>query len=252
MSEVQNETAPKGRCSNRVPGCLTVADRAPVRGLCLGLALFPNRRPTFLLGSSNRCTARSGDAFALGGCLRPTRATLGVVVVLPSLCPIPFHPNADRTSFGGGHLSAPATGAVLRSRRSAIAVTQIRKCLEKFVRFSVKLPQSGLCALSGERFHVDGHVTMISEYVRGKGYESLCGPHVQRSGEVAAWLKSERFVKVTRRDDSSSLTIRNVCKRATPSFFLTRRARPPRSRRADVRGRQESEAARAAGDRDSS
>ena len=34
---------------------------------------------------------------------------------------------------------------------------------------------------------------------------------MSRSGKVAAWLKSERFVKVTRPHDSSSLTIRNVC-----------------------------------------
>jgi hypothetical protein len=44
---------------------LPVADGAPARGLRLGFALFPNRRPAFFLSRSNRRPTRSGDAFAL-------------------------------------------------------------------------------------------------------------------------------------------------------------------------------------------
>ena len=43
----------------------------------LGLAFSPQFRPAFLLGGSNRRSARSGDAFALAGCLWTARARLG-------------------------------------------------------------------------------------------------------------------------------------------------------------------------------
>ena len=128
----------------------------------LGLAFSPQFCPAFLLSSSNRRSARCGDAFALAGSSGTTRCGLGGAVLLPSLRPIPLHPDADGTPFSGGHLSTPGPGAILRRCSTVVPVAQIRKCPEQFIPFGPKLREPGLRPFSGKRFHVDRHVGMIS------------------------------------------------------------------------------------------
>ena len=134
----------------------------PLTAFALGLAFSPQFCPAFLLSSSNRRPARCGDAFALAGSSGTTRCGFGGAVLLPSLRPIPLHPDADGTPFSGGHLSTPGPGTILRRCSTVVPVAQIRKCPEQFIRFGPKLREPGLRPFSGKRFHVDRHVGIIS------------------------------------------------------------------------------------------